>query len=153
MAKRNKYQAKPAEQEELEHVEAEKVESEYHISADGKIEQTPEEKKTAYKESLIRTITASALGILAGIICYLTFGSAATIEGEPAPLRHAWFIVLPLVLIFTYYIQRRLIFPAFRMDMKLLNWKSWFGIMFLVLVYCLVTWMLFLNTYILYSLF
>ncbi|MBZ3935163.1 EMC6-like membrane protein [Methanimicrococcus blatticola] len=146
MAKRNNNQANPTEQEKLEHVDAEKVETEYHIGAGGKIEQTPEEKKKMYKESLIRTVAASVLGIIFGLICYFMLGSAATPEGETTPLRLAWFIVLPLVLIFTYYIQRRLLFPVLRMDMKLLNWKDWFGIEFLVLLYCIVTWTILLNT-------
>ncbi|WNY23442.1 hypothetical protein MmiHf6_07490 [Methanimicrococcus hongohii] len=149
MAKRNKKQATPNEPEMPEHVEAEKVEAEYHISPSGKIEQTPEEKKRMYKESLLRTVTASVVGIIAGVICYFLLGSAAPVEGETTPLKYAWFVILPLIMIFTYYIQRRLVFPAFRMDMKLLNWKDWFGIQFLVLIYCIVTWTILLNTNIL----
>jgi len=120
---------------EIEHVEAEKVE-EYHITASGKIEQTPEEKKRMYKESLLRTLVASVIGIISGIICYFALGSAEA---------HFWVIILLLVMVFTYYIQKRVILPALKMDMKLLNWKDWFGIQFLVLVYCLVTWTILLN--------
>lgn len=136
MVKRNKKQAKPEETEELEHVEAEKVESEYHIGVGGKIEQTPQEKKRMYRESLLRTVVAAVFGILAGLICYFALGSA---EGV------FWLLVLLIIMVFTYYIQRRLIFPALKMDMKLLNWKDWFGIQFLVLIYCLVTWTILLN--------
>ncbi|MDR2943553.1 MAG: hypothetical protein LBU81_00425 [Methanosarcinales archaeon] len=144
MVKRNQKQSGLAEPE-LEHG-AEKAEAEYHIGAGGKIEQTPEEKKRMYRESLLRTITASVLGIVCGLICYFTLETAATPEGGTPSLRQAWFVVLPLVLIFSYYIQRRLLFPALRIDMKLLNWKDWFGIEFLVLIYCLVTWTILLNT-------
>lgn len=149
MAKRNQKPANQKRPGELEHVEAEKVEAEYHIGPSGKIEQTPEEKKSMYKESLVRTVTASVIGIICGLICYFMLGSAAPEAGASTPLRQAWFIILPLIMIFTYYIQRRLIFPVFRMDMKLLNWKDWFGIEFLVLIYCLVTWTVLLNTNIL----
>ena len=122
-----------------EHVEAEKVED-YHVTSSGKIEQTPEEKKRMYKESLLRTITASIIGIISGIICYFAFGTSA-----PDVTKIPWFITLMLIMIFTYYLQKRLILPALRMDMKLLNWKDWFGIQFLVLIYCLVTWTILLN--------
>jgi len=120
---------------EPEHVEAEKVE-EYHITSSGKIEQTPEEKKKMYKESLLRTVTASIIGILSGIVCYFVLGSAEA---------HFWVLILMLVMVFTYYLQRRVILPVFKMNMTLLNWKDWFGIQFLVLIYCLVTWTILLN--------
>jgi len=120
---------------ELEHVEAEKVED-YHITASGKIEQTPEEKKRMYKESLLRTITASIIGILSGVACYFILGSAEDRIGV---------IILMLIIIFTYYLQKRVVFPALKMDMKLLAGKDWIGIQFLVIIYCLVTWTILLN--------
>lgn len=126
---------------ELEPAKSEKTVSEYHIGPDGKIEQTPDEKKRMYKESLIRTAVATILGIICGFAGYLLLGGA-TLEETKLP----WFIVLMLILIFTYYIQRRLIFPITKIDMKLLDWKSWFGIEFLVLIYCIVTWTILLNT-------
>ncbi|WNY28101.1 hypothetical protein MmiEs2_02830 [Methanimicrococcus stummii] len=149
MAKRNNNQANSTGPDELEHVDAEQVEAEYHIGAGGKIEQTPEEKKRMYRESLIRTLVAAVFGILSGVVCYFSLEAAAPAAGESTPLKYAWFVILPLIMIFTYYIQRRLVFPAFKMDMKLLNWKDWFGIQFLVLIYCLVTWTILLNTNIL----
>lgn len=151
MAKRNQKRVQsddPEGSEELEHVEAEQVESDYHIGAGGKIEQTPAEKKRMYRESLVRTVIAAILGILSGVICYYMLGTAAPDDGT-TPLKYAWFVVLPLIMIFTYYILRRLAFPALKMDMKLLNWKDWFGIQFLVLIYCIVTWTILLNTSIL----
>lgn len=148
MAKRNQKRMQSDEPEELEHVEAEQVESDYHIGAGGKIEQTPAEKKRMYRESLIRTVIASIFGIIAGVICYFSLGTAVSPDGT-TPLKNAWFVILPLVMIFTYYILRRLAFPALKMDMKLLNWKDWFGIQFLVLIYCIVTWTILLNTSIL----
>jgi hypothetical protein len=126
---------KPTNASELEHVEAEKVED-YHITSSGKIEQTPEEKKRMYKESLLRTIVASLIGIVSGAVCYFTLGAAEA---------HFWLIILMLVMIFTYYLQKRVVLPALRMDMKLLNGKDWIGIQFLVLIYCLVTWTILLN--------
>ncbi|MDL2261261.1 hypothetical protein LJC08_03410 [Methanimicrococcus sp. OttesenSCG-928-J09] len=148
MAKRNQKRMQSDESEELEHVEAEQVESDYHIGAGGKIEQTPAEKKRMYRESLIRTVIASIFGIISGVICYFSLGTAVAPDGT-TPLKNAWFVILPLVMIFTYYILRRLAFPALKMDMKLLNWKDWFGIQFLVLIYCIVTWTILLNTSIL----
>lgn len=139
MVKRNRKQVQPGEAAELEHVEAEEVD--YHISQSGKIEQTPDEKKRMYRESLIRTVTAAVLGILSGLICYFVLGT-----GTQEDTRLPWFIVLILIVIFTYYLQRRLLFPALKMDMKLLNWKDWFGIEFLVVIFCLVTWTILLNT-------
>ena len=124
---------------ELEHVEAEPVED-YHISAGGKIEQTPQEKKRMYRESLIRTVSAALFGILCGIICYIVLDAAVD---------EFWIFVLVLVMVFTYYVQNKLVFPMLRIDMKLLNWKDWFGIQFLVLIYCLVTWTILLNVNIL----
>ena len=124
---------------ELEHVEAEPVED-YHISAGGKIEQTPQEKKRMYRESLIRTISATLFGILCGTVCYIVLDAAVD---------EFWLFVLVLVMVFTYYVQNKLVFPMFRIDMKLLNWKDWFGIQFLVLIYCLVTWTILLNVNIL----
>ena len=118
-----------------EHIEAEKVED-YHITAAGKIEQTPEEKKRMYREGLIRTIVAALSGIVGGVVCYYAFGSAEN---------RFWLLILLPLIIFVYYIQRRIIFPAFKIDMKLLNWKDWFGILFLVLIFCLVTWTILLN--------
>jgi len=119
----------------VEHVEAEKMED-YHVTSSGKIEQTPEEKKRMYRESLLRTVTASIVGIISGIIMYFTLDAAE---------ESIWPLILMLIMIFTYYLQKRLILPALRMDMKLLNWKDWFGIQFLVLIYCLVTWTILLN--------
>ena len=130
---------------EIEHVDAEPVE-EYHISASGKIEQTPQEKKRMYKESLIRTLVATLFGIACGIICYSYLGSAYhDIHAIPPESKISWVVVLFLIMVFTYYIQKRLVFPLLRINMKLLDWKSWFGIQFLVLVYCLVTWTILLN--------
>jgi len=131
--------AEPNNAAEIEHVDAEPVE-EYHISASGKIEQTPQEKKRMYKESLIRTLVATLFGIACGVACYLYLGSAT-----PSETNLSWAIVLFLIMVFTYYIQKRLVFPLLRINMKLLDWKSWFGIQFLVLVYCLVTWTILLN--------
>ena len=145
MVKRNKKQVSQTEQKEPERVEAENIESDSAAVVSVKVEQTPEEKKKAYIQSLTRTAVASLMGVLAGIACYLILGAAVPAEGETAPLLYAWFIILPLVLIFTYYIQRRLLLPVLRMDMKSLTWKSWFGIMFLVFVYCLITWTFLLN--------
>ncbi|MCL2550108.1 MAG: hypothetical protein FWE78_04170 [Methanimicrococcus sp.] len=121
--------------EKPEHVNAEPV-GDYHITASGKVEQTPEEKKRMYRESLLRTMVASIFGIICGGICYFTLGSAED---------KFWLIILMVIVTLTYYIQRRLVFPALKMNMALLNWKDWFGIQFLVTIFCLVTWTILLN--------
>ena len=133
MVKRNK--KTPPQTEQPEHVDAEQVED-YHISPGGKIEQTPDEKKRMYRESLLRTVIAAVFGIICGVICYFALGSAVD---------RFWLVILLVIMALTYYIQRRLVFPALKMDMALLNWKDWFGIQFLVLIYCLVTWTILLN--------
>lgn len=121
--------------EKPERVDAEPVENS-QITASGKVEQTPEEKKRAYRESLTRTLTATAFGIISGFVCYYLLEAAVGMF---------WPGVLIVLMTLTYYTQRRLVFPAFKMNMAALNWKDWFGIQFLVLFYCLVTWTILLN--------
>ena len=133
MVKRNTKTEPPT--EKPEHVNAEPV-GEYHVTASGKVEQTPEEKKRMYRESLLRTMVAASFGIICGVICYFTLGSAVD---------RFWLIILLVIMTFTYYIQRRVVFPALKMNVTLLNWKDWFGIQFLVLCSCLVTWTILLN--------
>jgi len=133
MAKRNTKTESPT--GKPERVNAEPV-GEYHITESGKVEQTPEEKKRMYRESLLRTMVAALFGVICGAICYFTLGSAVD---------RFWLIILLVILTFTYYIQRRVVFPALKMDVALLNWKDWFGIQFLVLCACLVTWTILLN--------
>ncbi|MCL2142485.1 MAG: hypothetical protein FWH46_06435 [Methanimicrococcus sp.] len=117
-----------------EHVNAEQVDVQ-----STKPELTPEEKKKMYTESVTRTIIATVLGIICGVIFYKIY---------PDPTMSFWLAVSVLILIITltYYLQKRLVLPILKLDVRALDWKSWFGIEFLVLSYCLVTWTILLNT-------
>ena len=102
-----------------------------------KKELTPEEKKKMYKESVIRTVIATVFGIICGAILYRVY---------PDPTVPVWFLIFIVIITLTYYIQRRGVYPILKMDVSALDWKSWFGIEFLVIAYCLVTWTILLNT-------
>ena len=130
MAKGNRPKAAP---DKPEFVKAEQV----NVQSTGKPELTPEEKKKIYKESLIRTVIATVLGIICGVILYKIY---------PDPTVPFWALVFILIIIATYYLQRRGLYPILKMDISALDWKSWFGIEFLVISYCLVTWTILLNT-------
>jgi hypothetical protein len=131
-----------------EHVKAEQVKTEQtdvqqtdaqqtDAQKTKKVELTPEEKKKIYKESVIRTVIATVLGIICGVILY------------QVPIGLPWFVVFILMIVLTYYIQRRGLFPILKLDVSILDWKSWFGLEFLVIAYCLVTWTILLNVNIL----
>ncbi|WNY26546.1 hypothetical protein [Methanolapillus ohkumae] len=127
--------------EKPEHVDAEPVAQMPDASKPGaKPEKTPEEKKRMYYENLTKTLVATFFGIVCGVICYVAFGTAEEVF---------WAFVLIVVLVVTYYLQRRLIFPLVKLDMKSITGKEWIGIQFLVLLYCLVTWTILLNVQIL----
>jgi len=133
MVKRNTRAQPPAEKPKS--ANAEPVED-YQVAASGKVERTPEEKKKMHRESLLRTLVAAVFGIICGAVCYFALGSAED---------YFWLIILIVIMTLTYYIQRRAVFPALKMNMALLNWTDWIGIQFLVLFYCLVTWTILLN--------
>lgn len=96
---------------------------------------TPEERKQAHVEGIIKTAVASVIGIIAGILAHYQFG-----VGDDT----SWYAVLIIVAAVAYYAQR-VIFPLIRIDTKEFGFKGWFYVEFLVIDFCLVTWTLLLN--------
>lgn len=96
---------------------------------------TPEEKQKAHREGIIKTIVASALGIIAGLIASSLYGT-----GE----NKAWYAVLMIVVGFTYFLQK-LIYSQLNIDTIEFKFKDWFYVEFIVLDFFLVTWTLLLN--------
>ena len=99
-------------------------------------EKTPEEKQREYKEGIIKTIVASALGIIGG---FLANGFIGTGESK------IWYLILFIVIGLTYFIQKYLIFPQFKIDTKEFKIKDWFYVEFIIVDFFLVTWTLLLN--------
>lgn len=96
---------------------------------------TPEEKQKAHREGIIKTIVASALGIIAGLIASILYGT-----GE----NKAWYAILMLVIGFTYFLQK-LIYSQLNIDTIEFKFKDWFYVEFIVIDFFLVTWTLLLN--------
>ncbi|MEZ5334417.1 MAG: hypothetical protein R2741_03830 [Methanolobus sp.] len=96
---------------------------------------TPEEKRKAHKEGIIKTAVAAIVGIIAGIIAYTQLGT-----GEDK----LWYATLMIVAGFSYY-GMRLIFPMLKVRTKEFGFKDWFYVEFIVIDFCLVTWTLLLN--------
>jgi len=122
--------------DKTEHVNAEQVDAQ-SVQTAKKPELTPEEKKKMYTESVTRTVIAAVLGIICGVIFYKAY---------PDPTVPFWLAVFIIIIALTYYIQRRGLYPILKLDISALDWKSWFGIEFLVIAFCLVTWTILLNT-------
>ena len=98
-------------------------------------ERTPEEKQKEHRDGIIKTIVASVLGILAGVLTFKLYGI-----GED----RIWYAVLMIIIALTYYIQK-LIYPQFKIDTKEFKAKDWFYVEFMVIDFFLVTWTLLLN--------
>lgn len=96
---------------------------------------TPEEKQKAHREGILKTIVASALGIIAGLIASSLYGT-----GE----NKAWYAILMIVIGFTYFLQK-LIYSQLNIDTIEFKFKDWFYVEFIVIDFFLVTWTLFLN--------
>lgn len=96
---------------------------------------TPEERKQAHIEGIIKTAVASVIGIIAGILAYSQFGAGDEVR---------WYAVIVVVVALAYYAQR-LIFPIIKINTKEFGFKDWFYVEFLVIDFCLVTWTLLLN--------
>ncbi|MCQ6962452.1 hypothetical protein [Methanolobus chelungpuianus] len=96
---------------------------------------TPEERKQAHIEGIIKTAVASVIGVIAGILSYSQFGVGDEVR---------WYAVVVIVVALAYY-ALRLIFPLIRIDTKEFGFKDWFYVEFLVVDFCLVTWTLLLN--------
>jgi hypothetical protein len=99
-------------------------------------ERTPEEKQKEYREGIIKTVVASALGIIAGFLAYSFYGT-----GE----NKVWYLVLFIVIGVTYFIQKYLIFPQLKIDVKEFKFKDWFYVEFIIFDFFLVIWTLLLN--------
>ena len=95
-------------------------------------ERTPEEKQKEHREGIIKTIVASVLGILAGVLAFSLYGT-----GED----RIWYAVLMIVIALTYFIQK-LIYPQLKIDAKEFKAKDWFYVEFIVIDFFLVTWTL-----------
>ncbi len=98
-------------------------------------EKTPEERKKAHIQSIIKTAVAAFLGILAGFIAFFRLD---------AGLETKWYAILVIVAILAYYAQR-IIYPAIKINTKEFGFKDWFYVEFIVIDFCLVTWTLLLN--------
>ena len=98
-------------------------------------ERTPEEKQKQYREGIIKTVVASALGIIAGLLTYSLYGT-----GE----NRIWYVILTIVIGSTYLLQK-VIYPLIKIDVKEFKFKDWFYVEFLVIDFFLVIWTLLLN--------
>ena len=98
-------------------------------------EKTPEERKAAHIQSIIKTAIASIIGIIAGIVAFNRLGDATTTK---------WYAILVIIAILAYYAQR-IIYRGIKIDTKEFGPKDWFYVEFLVVDFCLVTWTLLLN--------
>jgi hypothetical protein len=99
-------------------------------------EKTTAEKQKEYKEGIIKTLVASALGIIAGFLANSTYGAGET---------RVWYLVLFIVIGITYFAQKYLIFPQLKIDVKEFKLKDWFYVEFIIIDLFLVTWTLLLN--------
>lgn len=98
-------------------------------------QRTPEERRNAHMQGIIKTAVASFLGIIAGVIANVQYGTGSETK---------WYAILTIVAILAYYAQR-LIYPAIKINTKDFGLKDWFYVEFLVVDFCLVTWTLLLN--------
>lgn len=135
MKKPAKKASKKQEKKMAESAEVKKETTEVKKEPIPKKEKTPEERKLAYKEGIIKTGVASLIGIIAGFIAVNQFGTAEDTK---------WFAVLTIIGALSYYAQR-IIYPAIKINTKEFGFKDWFYVEFLVIDFCLVTWTMLLN--------
>lgn len=98
---------------------------------------TPEEKRQAHKEGIIKTAVASIVGIAAGIIAYLQLG-----VGDDPTIK--WYVIMMFIVGISFYVMK-FTFPIFKIKPKEFGFKDWFYVEFIVIDFCLVTWTLLLN--------
>ncbi|SFM49029.1 EMC6-like membrane protein [Methanolobus profundi] len=98
---------------------------------------TPEERRLAHKEGIIKTAVAAIIGIIAGIIANLQLGVAddPTIK---------WYVIMMFIVGLSFYVMK-FSFPIFKIKAKEFGFKDWFYVEFIVIDFCLVTWTLLLN--------
>lgn len=99
-------------------------------------ERTPEEKQKEYREGIIKTVVASALGIIGGFLANSVYGTG---EGK------IWYLILFIAIGLTYFVQKYLIYPQLKIDAKEFKFKDWFYVEFIIVDLFLVTWTLLLN--------
>ncbi|NLI62295.1 MAG: hypothetical protein GX362_02680 [Methanosarcinaceae archaeon] len=114
-----------------------KTDSEMKTVSDN-LNKTPdsEEQKRIQKESLAKSVIGMIIGLTSGILCYLMLGEGTTVS---------WILLLLVVSIFAYYMQRRAIFPLLKLDKTPIKTSEWLGNIFLVIIYCVVIWTILLN--------
>jgi cbb3-type cytochrome oxidase subunit 1 len=100
---------------------------------------SPEEKKEAHKEGIIKTAVAAIIGMVAGIIAYMQLG-----EGIPGETGYEWYVILMFIVGISFYVMK-FSFPIFKIKPKEFGFKDWFYVEFIVVDFCLVTWTLLLN--------
>lgn len=98
---------------------------------------TPEERKIAHMEGIIKTAVAAIIGIIAGILVYIQLGA-----GDDPTVK--WYAILTIIAALSYYAMR-LVFPLLKIKTKKFGVKDWFYVEFIVIDFCLVTWTLLLN--------
>lgn len=98
-------------------------------------ERTPEEKQKEYRDGIVKTVVATALGIIAGFLAYTMYGTGQT---------KIWYAILMIVIGLTYFIQKFL-YPQLKIDVKEFKFKDWFYVEFIIVDFFLVTWTLLLN--------
>lgn len=97
---------------------------------------SPQERKEAHRQGIIKTAVASILGIVSGIVANMYFGAGIDTK---------WYAALAIIAILSYYIQRFVIFPALKINTKEFGFKDWFYVEFLIIDFCIITWTLLLN--------
>lgn len=109
-------------------------------SGSGKVSfkvRTPEERKKAHMEGIIKTAVAAIIGVIAGILAYIQLGIAA----DPTV---KWYAILIIIAVLSFYAMK-LVFPVFKIKVKDFGFKDWFYVEFIVIDFCLVTWTILLN--------
>lgn len=96
---------------------------------------TPDERKRILVEGIKKTAVPAFIGAAFALIFIETAGKIA---GKP------WYLVLLLVVLVSYYIQR-LLYPFISVRVSEFETKDWLYVEFLTIIYMLVFWTLLLN--------
>jgi hypothetical protein len=100
---------------------------------------TPEERKKAHMEGIIKTAVAAIIGVIAGILAYIQLG-----VGDALTTGYEWYVVMMFIVGISFYVMK-FSFPLFKIKVKEFGFKDWFYVEFIVIDFCLVTWTLLLN--------
>ncbi len=95
----------------------------------------PDERKRLLIEGIKKTAVPAFIG---AVFAVLFFWTGEKIAGKP------WFLVLLLVVLISYYIQR-LIYPSLGVKVKEFETKDWLYVEFFTIIFFLVFWTLLLN--------